>query len=155
MERKSRAVFLPAEPSKHELPALLGQGKLRQELSALHHPTLPAFSVGMSPREVQEHQLGWKQHPAHHILFMPPSHFPSCFSCQGPPASPPPASESSWPVRDLPAKNKPHWGQEGGSKIPSVASLSSTPWLLGVLDCCRKMLACTVPQFPHHEQTLP
>lgn len=96
----------------------------------------------MSPRQVQEHQSGWKQHPAHHILFIPPSHFPSCFSCWGPPASPPPASESSWPAWDLPAKNKPHWGQEGGSKIPSMALLSSTPWLLGVLDYCRKMLHC-------------
>lgn len=80
MEMKSRAVFLPPEPSRDELPALLGQGKLRQELSVLHHPTIPAFSVGMSPREVQEHQLGWKQHPAHCILFITLSHFPSCFS---------------------------------------------------------------------------
>lgn len=148
-------MFLPAGPLKHKLPALLGQGKLRQELSAVHHPTLPAFSVGMSPREVPEHQLGWKQHPAHYIFLIPPSHSPSCFGCQGPPAAPPPASESSRPVRDLPAKNKPHWGQEGGSKIPSVASLSPTLWRLGVWDHHREMFTCTVPQFPHLEQPLP
>lgn len=65
-------------------------------------------------------------HP--HPLFHPR------FSCRGPPTSPPPASESSQPAWDLPAKNKPGWGWEGGSKIPGVASLSPTAGLLGVLD---------------------
>lgn len=127
-------MFLPAGPLKHELPPLLGQGKLRQELSAVHHPTLPAFSVGMSPREVREHQLGWKQHPAHCILLTPPSHSPSCFGCQGPPAAPPPASESSRPVRDLPAKNKPHLGPGGwkqNSQRGFTLSHSVAAWSLG------------------------
>lgn len=90
---------------------------------------------GNKPQGNAETSLGREMascllHPPHTPI---PFSIP-CFSCRGPPTSPPPASESSQPAWDLPAKNKPGWGWEGGSKIPSVASLSPTAWLLGVLD---------------------
>lgn len=100
----------------------------------MHRPTLPARWWEQAPERCRN--ITWE---GNSILPAAPSSHPyppfhPLLWLLGPPASPPPASESSRPAWDLPAKNKPGWGQEGGSKIPSVVSLSPTAWLLGVLN---------------------
>ena len=159
---RSRAVFLPAEPLKHELPTLPqcchGRGKEnRQELSAAHRPTLHSgHSHGDKPQRGAETSL--RRERASCLLSS--NHIPiplsiPCFSCWGPPASPPPASESSRPAWDLPAKNTPGWGWKGRSKFP--AWLCSLPQhvCLGSWTTAEVMLTCAVPQFPHPEATTP